>query len=89
MRREACNILHPRDDHIFGSSIEVSGLGPCLLPAGHCDGHIFQARNGKYFYWDYDYTCDCCEPEDYDHCTDVDGLTVVEANKRLLQEWRE
>lgn len=76
-----CGIIVPRQEQEF--HIEYGDyLCECLLPrVHHSSPHVFQLPGGEYVAWEDDFTCDCCEPEDSDHCYGHKKITKEEFEK--------
>jgi hypothetical protein len=77
MANEACGICVPRrefDMHVGDD------LGECLRPNAHWDGkHMFRNRDGVYYLWEDDDSCDCCQPEDDERCFVYGEISEKEA----------
>jgi hypothetical protein len=68
MTTHECGVIIPRKDSLFIKFTDSGIVCDCVLPIGHYGPHIFRGSGGKYYQWEVDFSCDCCEPEDDDHC---------------------
>jgi hypothetical protein len=75
MRRACCGILPERPEDLLGRRND-GYLPECVLPAGHDGPHVFYTPEGKYFAWEEDKFCLCCDPWDLDTCYDCWEVTV-------------
>ena len=69
MLMEICGIIVPRQEHMVGHRHD-GYLAECVLPMDHIsNSHVVKTPEGRYFVWENDYDCDCCDdPSDSDHC---------------------
>ncbi len=63
-----CGIIAPRQDELVRGEREDGYLAECILPHGHRGPHVVKTPEGKFFAWEDDWDCDCCEPEEADRC---------------------
>ncbi len=62
-----CWIIVPRQHEIVDHR-DDGYLAECILPYGHEGFHVVHTPEGEYFYWEDDWDCDCCEPEEDSRC---------------------
>jgi len=63
-----CGIIAPRQHDIIGYR-EDNYLAECILQSAHNSPHIIKTPEGKFFAWEDDYECDCCEFDEDERCT--------------------
>jgi len=79
----SCGTMVPgHTTRMFGS--DCRGI-ECILPSNHNGPHIIRTPDSKYFAWETDYDCDCCEPEasSYDRCCVYWELASEDVQKAL------
>lgn len=82
---QQCGIIVPRQEEIVGHRGD-GYLAECILPYQHEDFHVIKTPEGKYFYWEDDWDCDCCDPEEYQRCYvygPIEEREVLELLKKL------
>lgn len=60
---------------------EPEGWLQCLRKEGHDGPHLVLSSKGRYQMWEIDFTCDCCDPEEDQHClahSDVTAKTLAD-----------
>lgn len=62
-----CWIVAPRQEKIVGRRRD-GYLAECILPYLHEGAHVIQTPEGRYFSWEYEEDCDCCEPGEHERC---------------------
>jgi hypothetical protein len=71
LRADRCGLIVPRQDNLVGDFEcgDYPGyIAECVEPNGHMGPHRFVTPDGRQFEWEYDYTCDCCAPDEDGHC---------------------
>lgn len=63
-----CGIIVPRRDHVIGTLRKDGYLPQCILAQGHHTPHVFKTPEGKFFAWEDDMECDCCQPDEDERC---------------------
>lgn len=78
-----CGTIVPRQTELVRDYKMSEYIAECILPAHHACEHAFKTPDGRNFVWEYDYGCDCCEPEESDRCTLYSELTEEEFREFL------
>jgi hypothetical protein len=76
---KTCDFLVDADR--LGLHGEVYPWLPCLRKEDHDGPHLVCSSHGRYQTWEIDFTCDCCHPEDDEHCLahgDVDAKKLAQ-----------
>jgi hypothetical protein len=83
--RTVCGIIPPRRKNILGDRSD-GYFGDCILPVHHSSlfPHVLKTPEGEYFSWEDDPDCDCCEPEDDDHCYLFGEISEAEYQQILV-----
>jgi hypothetical protein len=64
-----CGIIPPRWKELSIGYFNEEYFPECILPYAHGEPHVFKTPGNKYFSWETDWDCDCCDdPTDSDHC---------------------
>ena len=74
-----CGIIMPRQSDVVGYR-DDGYLAECILKSRHAGKHVIQTPEGKFFVWEDDWDCGCCEPDEDDHCYDFKEITKQEAD---------
>jgi hypothetical protein len=62
-----CGIIMPRQTDVV-SHRNDGYLAECILESGHLGHHIVKTLEGKFYAWEDDWGCGCCEPDEDDRC---------------------
>jgi len=85
MHREACGILVSRQEDIVGYRNDNYSAA-CIMPNGHIGPHVIKTPEGRYFSWEYENDCGCCEPDDPSRCYDHRELMRHQVLKLIEEE---
>ncbi len=64
-----CGKIAPRQWQMTGYYPSEGYLAECILKGRNHDIHVIKTPNGKFFAWEDDWECDCCDPNEEDRCT--------------------
>ena len=63
----SCGVIAPRQHEMVGYRDDAYSA-ECILKANGHTVHVVRTPEGKFFAWQDDPDCECCEPDDPDHC---------------------
>lgn len=63
-----CGIIAPRQEQVCGLPPEQF-TAECFRENNHDGPHSFRIPSGEVYCWEYDMSCDCCEPDEDQRCT--------------------
>ena len=79
---DTCGIIAPRQSDIIGYR-EDKYLAECICPKHHLSPHVIKTPEGRYFDWEDDWECGCCEPDEDEHCYTFGEITEEEAQEYI------
>ena len=76
-----CGIIAPRQSDIVGYRGD-GYLAECILPYAHFGRpHVIRTPEGKFWAWEDDAECGCCEPDEVDRCYSFEEITPDKASE--------
>ncbi len=87
MADEVCGIIAPRQEYMVGyDRFEQEGyFAECIRMRAHFGPHLVKTPDGKYYIWESEDDCGCCEIDDPDRCFICGEISETEA-KKLMNE---
>lgn len=85
MADEICGIIAPRqEDPLNYDLFENKGSSAeCIRTYAHFGPHLVKTPSGKYFVWESEDDCGCCEIDDPDRCFTFGEITKEDAEKLI------
>lgn len=79
-----CAIIPPRHKDIHYGCRDFKGYMPeCIRIHGHWGTHVFKTPDSRYFQWEDDMECGCCDPAEPDRCYWYGEVTKDEAEELI------